>query len=456
MAAKKSFPKELIRNLLPLGILCVGVAGFAAIQSSRRPPERKTIETAVPLVETVTVDTSPDGLEIKVDGLVVPYREISLAAEVAGRVKTKTANCQAGHYVTKDTLLFELDPRDYELEVRRLKLEVQQAEADLAELAVEMNNAEALLSLSEEEVALQKRQLDRVTKIFERNASSASTLDDARRAELTARNTRQLQKNQLDKLQTHKLKLQQAKELAAARLEQAELNLSRTQIVAPIDGVIISEHVEEDSFVQAGTQLVTIDDTSTAEVQCNLRVEELRWVWDQAEDKNKSAGEAALPGQRYRLPKLPVKVTYNLGDRKYTWSGYLSHYDGLGLDERTRTVPCRIVVEEPRGAIDENNPSSGAGQAPVLLRGMFVNVSMQIRPDHPLLEVPERAIRPGNVVWRYDDGKLQVTPVKIARLMTDTAIIEPSVSGLQAKEQVIVSPLAVAIDGMAVKEQAKK
>ena len=454
MAASKSFPKELIRNLLPIGILCIGVAGFAAIQSSRQTPERKVVDATVPLVETIDVETSPDGLEINIDGLVVPYREISLAAEVSGRVATKTAACEAGHYVTKDTLLFELDPRDYELEVKRLKLEVKQADADLAELKVETENAQALLDLSDEEVALQKRQLERVTKIFERNASSASTMDDARRAELTARNTRQLQKNQLDKLQTHQLKMMQAKELATARLEQAELNLSRTKIVAPIDGVIVSEHVEEDTFVQAGSQLVTIDDTSKAEVQCNLRVEELRWVWDQA--GKRSAGEPVIPGQRYRLPKLPVTVTYKLGDRRYTWQGYLSHYDGLGLDQRTRTVPCRIVVEEPREAIDENNPSSSAAQAPVLLRGMFVNVAMQIQPEQPLLQVPERAIRPGNVVWRYDDGKLKVTPVKVARLMKDTAILEPSISGLQSKQQVIVSPLAVAIDGMAVKEQAQK
>lgn len=450
MASLESVPKELLRNLLPLAILGIGVAGFAAIQSTRRTPERKEIASAVPLVETVRAETNLDGMLIEVDGLVVPYREIDLAAEVSGRVAHKTADCEAGHFVTKGTLLFELDARDHELEVKRLKLEVQQADSALNELAIEASNAQALLKLLNEEVVLQQRQLDRVTKIFERQASSESTLDDARRAELAARNSRQVQQNQVHTIKTRQAKLEQAKLWNSAKLEQAELNLSRTRILAPIDGLIVSEHVEQDDYVPAGTKLVTLDDTAAAEVTCNLRVDELRWVWEQTPAENFDPKHSTR--QRYQLPKLPVTVTYKMGDRRYTWSGVLSNYDGVGLDERTRTVPCRVLVPEPRSAIEETNPSASNTIAPVLLRGMYVNVAINIQPKQPLLRVPERAIRPGNVLWCLRDGKLEITPVRVAQLVRDVALIEPSETGLQAGQQVIISPLAVAVDGMPVKE----
>jgi multidrug efflux pump subunit AcrA (membrane-fusion protein) len=450
MAARKSIPTELLRNLLPLAILGIGVAGFAAIQSTRQTPEQKQSASAVPLVETVRAEANPDGMQIDVDGLVVPYREIDLAAEVAGRVAHKTADCEAGHFVTKGTLLFELDSRDYELEVKRLKLEVEQADSDLNELAIEASNAQELLKLLNEDVVLQQRQLERVTKIFQRQASSESTLDDARRAELAARNARQIQQNQVQTIKTRHAKLEQAKLWNSAKLEQAELNLSRARIVAPIDGVIVSEHVEQDDYVPAGTKLVTIDDTSAAEVKCNLRIDELRWVWEQ--NPAIQTGQKPSPGQRYHLPQLPVTVTYKMGDRRYIWRGVLSNYDGLGLDERTRTVPCRVLVSEPRAAIEETNPSASNTSAPVLLRGMYVSVAINIQPKQPLLRVPERAIRPGNVLWRVVDGKLLITPVKVAQLVRDVALIEPSTTGLQPDQQVIVSPLAVAVDGMAVEE----
>jgi hypothetical protein len=109
-------------------------------------------------------------------------------------------------------------------------------------------------------------------------------------------------------------------------------------------------------------------------------------------------------------------------------------------------------VSEPRAAIEETNPSASNTSAPVLLRGMYVSVAINIQPKQPLLRVPERAIRPGNVLWRVVDGKLLITPVKIAQLVRDVALIEPSTTGLQAGQQVIVSPLAVAVDGMAVEE----
>ena len=59
-------------------------------------------------------------LNIEVDGVVVPFRQITLSAEVEGTVLFKEEDCRAGRYVEQGTVLFRIDPRDYELEIRRL------------------------------------------------------------------------------------------------------------------------------------------------------------------------------------------------------------------------------------------------------------------------------------------------------------------------------------------------
>ena len=76
-------------------------------------------------------------------------------------------------------------------------------------------------------------------------------------------------------LQAKKPRLTSAIKLIDVRLEQAELDLKRTKVTAPIDGMVVVESVEENAYVQKGTPLVTIEDTSAVEVRCHLRMDEL-------------------------------------------------------------------------------------------------------------------------------------------------------------------------------------
>jgi RND family efflux transporter MFP subunit len=248
--------------------------------------------------------------------------------------------------------------------------------------------------------------------------------------------------------------LEQAKELTAVQLEKAQLDLKRTTILAPVDGVIVREWVEQDAYVQKGAALVTIEDTSSVEVKCNLRMEELYWLWNQ--DESRSVSTVRDPRSDYQIPKTPVTVVYRLAGQDFTWSGVLTRFDGIGLDEQTRTVPCRAVVENPRTV----NTSSAQGVAqrpagpPALVRGMYVTVRIHVGSQARLLEVPEIAVRPGNVIWLVRNGKLDIQPVSIARLRGKDAIIHADGSDLVAGDNIVISPLAVAESGMPVQQQA--
>jgi multidrug efflux pump subunit AcrA (membrane-fusion protein) len=149
-----------------------------------------------------------------------------------------------------------------------------------------------------------------------------------------------------------------------------------------------------------------------------------------------------------------VSVFYELGGRRYLWHGTLSRFDGIGVDERTRTVPCRVLVAKPREAEIQivEGQHAGAIGPPALVRGMYVAVRVHAQPSTPLLEVPQRAVQPGNNVWQVEDGKLSIRKIRVAETIDDLVLVYAEPDGLKPGVKLVSSPLAVATEGMAVRE----
>jgi multidrug efflux pump subunit AcrA (membrane-fusion protein) len=439
----------------------IGIS-LSLVEFFRSEPVTAKEQELVPGVRTALVQPHADGVMIEADGVVVPYREIELAAEVSGRVVEQSEICRAGNYVTAGTLLIKIDARDYELEVERLEKELQQATVSLEELAEEIAGVKDLIELAKKEVALRVREMNR-----QRNLVGVVTSTDLERAEaneLNARNTLMTLGNRQRLLNVSQGRLEGARALTQSKLKKAQLDVERTHITAPVDGVIVKEMIEKDSYVQKGMPLLTIEDTSRAEVKCKLEMEELYWLWDQR-PATTSASAEALPSQAYDIPQVEVDVVYRLAgreDMEYVWRGQLSRYDGIGLDANTRTVPCRVVVDRPLERIDTLvGRRSGP---PALVRGMFVSIRIQAYPQTPLLRIPEEALQPGedenNVVWRVRDGRLVIIPVQFVSLINstdrpeggthDALIYVTTPDSLQAQDQVVVSPMASVRSGMEV------
>ncbi len=443
--------KELGRLVVSAVIIGAGVLGMLRFGRHEAPPRSTDSGEGVATVETIEVAAHQGGFDVPVDGVAVPFREIQLAAEVAGRVTFKSEDCRAGNFVRAGTPLLKIDPRTYELEVQRLQRALREAEQNIAELAVEISNMDGLIQLAKADLQLRQAEVARQKRLAARAASTAAESEAAQRLELQARNSILTLENQKRLLQTRKGRLEASRELAMIQIEQAELDLARTEVTAPVDGVIVSEMVEADSYVQRGAQLLTFEDTRQVEVSCSLTMEELYRLWNATGQKRES---------EYDIPDLPVLVTYKLGGRTFGWHGQLARYEGVGLDEKTRTIACRIVVPEPRSVLevlDNDNDSLVAASdgPPVLVRGMFVNARIRTQPTAPMLRVPEAVVRPGNRVWLVRDGHLDIVTVVIAATKEGDIILDAKASGVSAGERAVISPLSQPVDGLAVKEVQK-
>ncbi len=468
----RSFYNRIKHILLPICIIAIGGGSLVVLKAMKKEPAKsdQQLEHSAPLVLTELIKLSESGITITVDGVVVPSREVKLAAEVSGKVLFTRDGCKVGNLVRKATarerdvagtenLLIEIDPENYQLEVKRLTQEYAQAQNVIDELEVEIDNSKAVIDLVHEEVQLQKNHLKRVEKLRARNVVSDTDYEEAKRTELTARNSLQKLTNESDLLKSRRQRLINARELVGVQLARAKLDLSRTRIYSPINGVIVDDSVEKDGYVKVGDPLVTIEDTSAVEVRSNLRMEELYQLWQHAaQSANQSASQSGIKKSNrhdlgYQLPQLPVNVRYELGGRQFVWKGELSRYDGIGLDEKTRTVPCRIIVPDPKASevLINGRPTDQVVGAPPLTRGMFVSIDIPLEGNVSLLQIPETAVRPGNHVWVVREGKLHAEKIRVVDTSGSQLLVELGASGLKLGDHVVTSPLSVANEGMLVR-----
>jgi multidrug efflux pump subunit AcrA (membrane-fusion protein) len=424
----------LIGLFIPILVALAGVAIFQKLgvqkpeQVAEDPSDPRVYLSRLPIVSTESVAAFQglETLDIQLSGTVVPYRQLTIAAEVAGRVIYKSELCRIGRYVHAGDVLFRLNPRDYELEVERLTAMKESEYAQQRELDQELSNIKRSMKVAEEELLLQEKEIKRLDALPQGVASDTER-DQARSRLLSSTNQVVTLQNQLQLLESRRTRIELAEKLADTQLSQAQTNLERAEVKSPISGVIVSESVQEDSYVQRGDKLFVIEDTDRVEVSCNLRTDQLLLVLDQL-NANATADPSSqvMRASSYELPPTPVEISYQVAGRSdltYQWHGHLSRYEGIGLDAQSRTVPVRITVEDPRDVKRNGQPitEEGNGGLPALVRGMFVDVKIQTKPKRSLVLLPKLAVRPGGQVWVFEPDESLMSGKKISETVSESA-----------------------------------
>ena len=316
-------------------------------------------------------------------GEVVPRVVVDIVPQVAGQVVEAHGSLVAGGFFRAGEVLVVIDPRDYELAVERAQaavarakvtLEREQAEADVAR--EEWNG----LHPGEEPTALVIRE----PQIRQAEAEYAA---------------------------------------AAADLSVANLNLERTRVSLPFDGVVVSENVDEGQFVGNGSRLATVYGTDAVEIRVPLDSRELAWF-----------DVPSIRGGR----GASAEISANFGGTQSTWVGRVTRMEAQ-VDQTSRMV--HVVIEVAR-------PYETSENRPALLPGSFVDVRIEGRTLHEVVAVPRHAIHEGGRVWVFDDGTLGVREIEIVREDRQQTVIS---AGLDDGDLVIVSALDAVTDGMIIR-----
>jgi RND family efflux transporter MFP subunit len=410
-----------------------GAMLIAVLMIVLRPqPEEKPRDERAPLVLTIPLKVSAGPLEVLGSGTVQPREEVTVGAEVAGRLVYVNPGFREGAMIASGTILFRIDPADYKNRVRT-------AQADVAAQEV------AVLQAGEE-VAIASQELRRFADRQDRRAKLAPTIDDNDYAsrilppreledEASANLAVKDRAQGPNRLATREPQLQSARaarERAAAQLADARLALKRTSVRAPFTGMVRSENAARGKLVQPGQELGSIVAADSFEVRVSL-----------------TEGEAALiPGLLgSRRARIPAKVFFDYGGLAYRWSAYVDRADAI-LDPETRTIDVFLRVPEPlRGGVRVEGDSTTS--PPPLLIGSFVRASMTGASLETHARIPAQYLRPGNEIWVVREGKLRILPVRVIQRTDEVAyVVTPS---LAKGGQLVTSPLRAPVDGMAVR-----
>ena len=183
---------------------------------------------AATVPNTVVVGRGNIEQTVLASGVLEANSLVSVGAEVSGRIEK--VHVALGQEVSKGDLIVEIDSLDQENAVKS-------AQAVLAGIEAQKRNQEA--SLVKAQAALERSQ-----RLSANSLVSQTDLETAQAAVDSA----QAQIDQLDA------------QIAQSRLsvESAQLNLSRTRIVAPSDGTIVALLVDEGQTVNANSTIPTI------------------------------------------------------------------------------------------------------------------------------------------------------------------------------------------------------
>ena len=404
---KTRFPglaNELFKYAVSIAILGGSIGAMFSLILLKEPPKDNPSNDHLPTVTTALVDHFTGTLSIRVSGLVVPYREVNIAAEVSGKIKEKAIACQAGQFVAKDTPLLIIDDADYQFELKRLQTELLQAKILRDELQQEVEGLKRSLTFAKEEHDLHKKEYERRQQVG--SALSTSELDTAKRNWNQAERSLTELEDSLTLRTTGLSRLQNGIELSKIKISKAELDIQRTIILAPFAGVVVDDMVEKGDYVATGTTVVSFEDTSKAEIKFSLRADQL----DQLIRFDDSNPVDLQDLKAYQLPPLDLTIKENRPSSNWVWEGKLAGFDGNGLDQQTKTFPCRGIVDHP---IVTHTMGSRA-----LVRGMFLSVQIRLPiatdtvQKTPLLVLPALAVQPTGVVWQVDEGKLKDTESK--------------------------------------------
>jgi len=197
---------------------------------------------------------------------------IPIVSQVSGRVVE--VNVDKDAIVQPGDILFKIDPADYELAVENAESSLEIAGQEIGAGMASVTTAQAGVVTAETQLDHVKAQSARVYELEKQQVFSRSEGDKARAAVKAA-------EAQLVGAQAGLEKAKQALgkkgnenpriRSALAALKRAQLDLSRTIIVAPSLGGITNLQIDVGHYASAGSPLMTFIEADNVWIQANLR-----------------------------------------------------------------------------------------------------------------------------------------------------------------------------------------
>ena len=360
-------------TLAALAALSAGVVGFRAYASNADRAAARAAPQAMP-VSVATVVQADVATWDEFSGRLEAVDRVDVRSRVAGQVLG--VHFREGALVQRGDLLLTIDPAPYAAEADRAHAQVVAAQARLAYAKSEHERAQRLW----QERAIAQRELD--SRVNAREEADANL------------------------------------RAAQAAQQAAQLNLSYTQVRAPVSGRVGRLEVTIGNLVPAGpgapvlTTLVSVNPIYAAfDADEQVVARALRDINQEAQTRG-------------RVERIPVEMSTASSDRVHR--GHLQLVDNQ-VNAKSGTVRVRAVFDNPEGR---------------LMAGQFAKVRLGRAETTPALLINERAVGTDQdkkyVMVVNQDNTAAYRPVKLGANVDGLRVVS---EGLRPGERIVVGGL---------------
>jgi multidrug efflux system membrane fusion protein len=363
------------RVLLACGLVAVvAVLLWTSTRPVAAPVNRTTAPPRVP-VTVATVSRADVPVLLSALGSVVPLNTVTVRPRVDGQLMR--VMFREGELVTRGQLLAEIDPRPFQVQLEQAEGQLARDEAQLANARVDLTRYQTLWE--QDSIARQN----------------------------------------VDAQQSAVKQLEAALQVDRAAIDSARLNLTYSQVTAPLSGRVGLRLVDPGNVVSAG---------STTGLVVITQIEPIAVVF-------------TLPEDTLRTVLPPIRAGAALPVDAFDRSGatHLAHGTVLTLDNEIDQSTGTVRVK----AVFDNHDRA-------LFPEQFVNVQLLADTRRGQLVMPASAVQQGpqgTFAYVVRDGKATMQQVTVGVVEGDTASIT---AGLQAGDLVVTEGVDRLRDGSAV------
>lgn len=399
-----------MKYIVAMLLICIGVGTAVVLYLTKPRAKKARPRRPAALVQVVELRPASEPVVIEAQGTVIAARQLTLQAEVDGRIIYQDPNLVLGGTITAGRKLLQIDPEDYRLAVRE-----RQADLEDARFEAEMEVGRRVIA-------------QREWKLLE---NEIATTEAGRRLALR---------------QPHEKRAAARLQAAESRLAQAKLDEKRCALSCPFNALVLEESVEVGQLVGPQTKLATLVGTDQFWVQVSVPLSKLLRVSFPRGGRGGTAARVLLDTANGSPVVREGRVLRLLGD----------------LDPSGAMARVLVAIDNPLDLPIESNGSGGsdggeATDSPMrmgprcILLGCYVKVEIDAGREEGVYVVPRAALREGDRLWLVDaGGKLVFREADVLWRRLNEVLVR---CDLAAGERLVVSRLSAPLPGMKVRLQ---
>lgn len=401
------------------------IAIVAAIIIGKNKKKNEAVEVEIQavakrdIVQTVTAS-----------GKIYPEEEVKISSEVSGEIIELTV--KEGDYVKKGQLLARIKPETYQAVLEQGGAQLDNTKAQLSTAKSRISQAQAVVSQAEAQYINAQTAYSRANELYTKKIISKADFESAETSLKTAKANVESAKADVEAAKHSADAAGYTIRATEATIKEAKINLNKTTIYAPMDGIVSLLNVKKGEKVlgtiqMSGTEMMRIANFDFIEVRVDVSEGEITKV--------KLGDTVSIEVDAYLDRKFDGIVTQVANTSKGASSVITS------ADQSTNFVVKIRILKSSYEDLLADNPKP-------FLPGMSATVDIKTKKKMGVLSVPIQAVTTKDSVYNgsnhtkeilfiKDSSKAIIKEVKTG--IQDDNYIEIT-EGLKGNEDIITGP----------------